>query len=1570
MYPVARSAACRAARYCCRAPLLDDQGMNIALSPTLSFSGARQVAIEAYAVWSTADQGPNPNQHFDSIVDPAGWYNSAGNLLNGSFKNTAGVVVATWSGATLTNNDGSTHNVAWYLANDFFEPLAANTDHQSFYGYLNGDESAGVPGTLMGFVQSPGFQPPANSAGIANLQMTPGIELDNPVSAGVNNGDIKILSNWNLGAEDGGGNLLYRYRGNGNGNPVAPRITFRAGGSIAINASITDGFQQTVGLAPGTPAPPPVGPYPFLTYTSVLADYTVLSSASGYNLAFFDFGDLQVDTSSSSPLALKPPATFGALGLSGSAVIDAYYGAYEAYLAEYGIFYLNYLGGLSGFYQSTGGTQTPDVTAAYAVAQAAYSPTNLSAYSNYVNTYDVYLQTWLNWAFAEFGNGVFTFATLPVALTPPPVVSFAPPPVPPPPFIPPQNSPSPVAAATNLAPIAGMNLAAEASSASYRFVAGADTQSADPLALSFAAAFAGAGNVSIDGHTAFAFLANKEPVIVVPTIVRTGTGSIDIAAAGDFALLDPLAPGVVYTAGTPVQPAIGGDSVGVAMGSGAFAVLNGLVTPGVSTLLSSAVNPANAGNITITALGNIIGIQNVKDTLADSTTVPTGISGGAGTFIGQFWSSWLLSNPANPDVAWYVNFGSFDQGVMSIGGNVTISAGGDIHDLAVSLPTTAWLDSNHATHITGGGNLSVTAGGSIYSGDFYVGKGAGVIKAGGAIASDFTYGALAAPVQTLLAVQYGTIDVEARQSADIGGVYDPTYLWAPDMFPFARSNAPVASYASVGAKPVVLTPYVTSMDADSGVSIRSTGGSVAFNSLTVQAGLFGLGQYQAFTGLHDIADSAAGISSLLLPASLNLVALSGDITISHGGGLYPSATGTLSIVADQSIHLAIPTQFGRDTNNQPVTGTDPFSTVGNVFGNALGKLDYPVGTGILPTASNPELVDVSQLPAALTHDAALVQDNPATSAPVRIVALNGSIVDGVPALTSSLMLGVGGATGQISLISNAPTLIYAGMDILNLPFFGENFSTTDITSITAGRDISASIFGTAQPAAIELAGPGTLNVRAGRDIDFQSQRLVAKSQSGIRTLGNSIDNAANPYNIQQSTILANASTSLLNFGNPYLPQGGASANVLFGVSAGIDSAAFINQYINPANAAVTAPASLAALVAFVDQYQIASSNANASLLQSADQAWVLFQALPAAQQQRLVSQVFSGILDTTGKDYNDAGSPFFHQYGRGYQAINTLFPAALGYTDNQSGGSNGNGAGQTVKRGDLDMRGSTIQTQQGGDISIFGPGGRILVGSSVASPATNPASEGILTLEQGSINIFTDQDVLVAQSRVMTEQGGNILMWSSNGNLDAGKGAKTSVSAPPPKYTCDIDFVCSADIKGFVSGAGIATLQSLPDVPVGDANLIAPRGTVDAGAAGIRVSGNINIAALQVANAANIDVQGKAVGIPGLVQVNVGALANAGAAATQAAMAAQDVVQRDRSAARQALPSIFTVRVLGFGNDAVDGAGQPAASSGLQGGTGYDAKNRVQVIGHGGNIKPEVLSRLSDDERRRLMQDR
>src|SRR5262249_22178705 len=93
---------------------------------------------------------------------------------------------------------------------------------------------------------------------------------------------------------------------------------------------------------------------------------------------------------------------------------------------------------------------------------------------------------------------------------------------------------------------------------SYRITAGADAKSANPLAVKPISTFTGAGqlagkgDVVIDGHQQYNVVdieAFANATYETPTIIRTGTGSIDIAAGRDFRLADTRAPGVVYTAG-------------------------------------------------------------------------------------------------------------------------------------------------------------------------------------------------------------------------------------------------------------------------------------------------------------------------------------------------------------------------------------------------------------------------------------------------------------------------------------------------------------------------------------------------------------------------------------------------------------------------------------------------------------------------------------------------------------------------------------------------------------------------------------------------------------------------------------------------------------------------------------------------------------------------------------------------------------------------------------------------------------------------------------------------------------
>ena len=423
-----------------------------------------------------------------------------------------------------------------------------------------------------------------------------------------------------------------------------------------------------------------------------------------------------------------------------------------------------------------------------------------------------------------------------------------------------------------------------------------------------------------------------------------------------------------------------------------------------------------------------------------------------------------------------------------------------------------------------------------------------------------------------------------------------------------------------------------------------------------------------------------------------------------------------------------------------------------------------------------------------------------------------------------------------------------------------------------------------------------------------------------------------------------------NTENQTLPHESASINVLFGVSPGIDDAQFIADYVNPSAASYEIGEDL---IAFMEQYDEGSGidtglvSDRPSVTLTLDQAWTQFQALPAYVQQSFAEETLFAVLTDVGTDYNNPSSPYYHQYARGYQAINTLFPASYGYTSNSlTGGLNG--ANKLVQTGNLDIASSTIQTQQGGNVTILGPGGEALVGSSSAPPSGNSAeaTEGILTLENGDIDIFTDRSLLLAQSRVFTEQGGAMTIWSSNGDINAGKGATTAVGNPAPIYVCDDNMYCTRDARGEVTGAGIATLQTIPGATPGDIYLEAPRGTVDAGAAGIRFSGNLFIAAYNVANAAAITGSGTIEGISKAAAPNIGALTSANNTAGAAANAAADAAKRP---ANTNPPSVFIIEILGYGGGDGGGNSQEPEKKKATTQASYNPNSAVQFVAMGNN---------------------
>ena len=443
-----------------------------------------------------------------------------------------------------------------------------------------------------------------------------------------------------------------------------------------------------------------------------------------------------------------------------------------------------------------------------------------------------------------------------------------------------------------------------------------------------------------------------------------------------------------------------------------------------------------------------------------------------------------------------------------------------------------------------------------------------------------------------------------------------------------------------------------------------------------------------------------------------------------------------------------------------------------------------------------------------------------------------------------------GTSNSQTLYLPKRAIVEAGGDIVDLGIQGQNLAESDVTRIVAGGDI--------------VFNP-----------DYDSKGRQTPTDRGIEIGGPGRLEVIAGGDVDLG--LSKGIVTRGNFNNPFLNDSGASILVQAGAAAA-DYAGFLAWLESPEQVGVRALAGHARL--------------------GSDAARTAFLAQPGSGQA--LNDAFYAILRGVGRAAATSGNK---DYAAGYAAIAALFPEKNGPYD-----------------GDIKMFFSQVKTEQGGGIDLLAPGGMINAGLAVSSaligsdgkPIKGAHQLGIVTAGGGSVRAMVRDDFAVNQSRVFTLQGGDILIWSSEGDIDAGKGAKTAAATTPPQIIRRGDkFVL--DTSNSISGSGIGVLLGREGIAPGSVDLIAPKGTVIAGEAGIRALGDVFIPG-KVSGADNIQAGGSKVGA---LQVDMGGAAAAPPPPPVAAAndsAAQQAGEAARSGAGQQ-NSLFTVEVIGLGDE-------------------------------------------------------
>ncbi len=861
--------------------------------------------------------------------------------------------------------------------------------------------------------------------------------------------------------------------------------------------------------------------------------------------------------------------------------------------------------------------------------------------------------------------------------------------------------------------------------------------------------------------------------------------------------------------------------------------------------------------------------------------------------------SYGTSIDPSASTAWWVDYSNFFQGVGALGGgDVLLNAGDDITNVDAVAPTNARMAgrvqnpdltfSNIAPNADlllelGGGDVTLRAGNDIDGGIYYVERGNGLLAAGGEIKTNATrspsFGILRPPLETqdertwlptTLFLGKGRFAVSARSNVLVGPTLNAFLMpqglnnktWYRTFFNTYSSTSEV-NVSSLGGS--ITHRLAATLDGESAagpIFLAWLERQNRFDSSTLGPATpqgTSSAYYQPWVRLAERNLNAFATVPTISAPTLRSTAFAGDLNVVGTLNLFPSPTGGLELISAGQIAGLQPTGVTGYLGATAVAWTAARVNVSDANPASINGITTPTGRVIGRNFLREFFAETGSFSGANA------------GADFQQTLHSPDILHGADPEPLRIYAGAGDISGM-TLFSPKKSLIHAERDITDIAFYIQHTNEEDISIVSAGRDIlpynenspRRSLAEDLQQGNFIIDSPET-TVLVSNGLSVTTFALPGDIQIGgggtLEVLaGRNIDlgTGANLNDGRGVGI-----TSIGKARNPYLPFGGADLVVLAGIG-GIGGGPAIG---------------LAGSTLDFD-----------SLLEESTD---LSGAGQTAEHLALEAMTrFFGILRQSAEEASETGD-----YATGFAAATALF-------------------GSVSLPGEIFTRARDIRTASGGSITMAAPGGGLTMASDIfGNPLTPP---GIVTEYGGAVSIFTEGDVDIGQARIFTLRGGDMTIWSSAGDIAAGTSPKTVVTAPPTRVLIDSTSAdIQTDLGGLATGGGIGVLASVEGVEEGDVFLIAPGGTVDAGDAGIRATGDITIAAVSVINADNISAGGSTVGVPVTPTVavpNIAGLSSASSSTGAANSAATQMADQARpQPTPEETPSIIAVEVLGYG---------------------------------------------------------